>query len=118
MRDHRKLKVFELADSLVPKIYQDTRSFPRSEIYGLVSQMRRAAVSVAANIFEGCGRQSAKDYDRFLYISFASLRELGYYIELSARLEYLNRDSANELLDLQGQTAAALAALIRSRKSL
>lgn len=117
MRDHRKLKVFELADSLVLKVYLETRSFPRSEIYGLVSQMRRAAVSVTANIVEGCGRGSEKDYDRFLNISFASLRELRYHIELSVKLDYLDQDSASELLDLQGQAAAALAALIRSRKS-
>ena len=117
MRDHRKLKVFVLADSLVIQVYVRTKGFPRSEMYGLVSQMRRAAVSVAANIVEGSARRGEKDFDRFLGISFASLRELAYYLELSVKLDYLNSDSARELLDLQGQTAAALAALIRSRRS-
>ena len=107
MRDHRKLKVFGLADSLVLQTYFRTRAFPRSEVFGLVAQMRRCAVSVAANIVEGCGRRSERDYDRFLDISFASLRELGYYLDLSVRLSYLDQDSASDLLDLQGQTAAA-----------
>jgi len=117
MRDHRKLKVFDLADSLVIQTYHHTREFPRSEVYGLASQMRRAAISVAANIVEGCGRRGERDYDRFLDISFASLRELGYYFELSQRLHYLEAESADSLRDLQGQTAAALAALIKKRRS-
>jgi four helix bundle protein len=77
MRDHRKLDAFRLADSLVLLTYRETRSFPASEQFELVRQMRRCAVSVAANIVEGCGRESEKEFLRFLYISFGSLRELG-----------------------------------------
>ena len=83
----------------------------------MVSQMRRSAVSVAANIVEGCARKGDRDYNRFLDMSFSSLRELGYYIDLSSRLRYLDTDSANDLSDLQGQTAAALASLIRNRRA-
>ncbi len=57
MRDHTKLRAFELADEVAVLIYQSTRGFPREEIYGLTSQMRRAAVSVPANIVEGCARE-------------------------------------------------------------
>jgi len=75
MRDHRKLKAFELADGLVMAVYQATRSFPKDELFGLTSQLRRAAVSVAANIVEGCARDGEKEYLNFLNLAFGSLRE-------------------------------------------
>lgn len=106
-RDHRKLHVFEIADELVIRIYQETRSFPDDERYGLISQMRRAAVSVVANIVEGAARESGPDFLRFLNMSFGSLRELGYYIDLSSRLELLSQDSAKEL-DIHYNHAARL----------
>jgi four helix bundle protein len=89
MRDHTKLKVFELADEVALLIYQITAGFPKDEIYGLTSQMRRAAVSVPSNIVEGCARASHLDYLRFLTIAFGSLRELHYQLNLSARLGFL-----------------------------
>jgi four helix bundle protein len=79
--------------------------------------MRRCAVSVPANIVEGCGRPGLRDYERFLSISFASIRELSYYIDLSERLGYIDQTSSQRLRDLQGKTAAALAALIKSDKT-
>jgi four helix bundle protein len=78
MRDHTKLRAFELADDIALSIYQLTNTFPREEIYGLTSQMRRAAVSVPSNIVEGCSRDSQADFLRFLYIAFGSLKELSY----------------------------------------
>ena len=75
MRDHTKLRAFELADEVAVMIYRATRSFPKEEIYGLVSQMRRAAVSVPSNIVEGCARESQSEYLRFLEIAFGSIRE-------------------------------------------
>ena len=114
MRDHRKLDAFRLADDLAIEVYKVTASFPDNERFGLVSQMRRCAVSVAANIVEGCARPSEKDLIRFLGISFASVRELGYFIDLSVRLAYLNSDTSKEATNLQGRTAAALAGLIKS----
>jgi len=74
MRDHTQLRAFELADEVALTIYQLTKMFPRDEIYGLTSQMRRAAVSVPSNIVEGCAHESQAEYLRFLEISFASLR--------------------------------------------
>jgi len=78
MRDHKKLRAFELADEIALLIYKVTKDFPKEEIYGLTSQMRRAAVSVPSNIVEGCARESQTEYLRFLEIAFASLRELHY----------------------------------------
>ena len=80
MRDHKKLRAFELADEVAVLVYRITAGFPREELYGLTSQMRRAAVSVPSNIVEGCTRDSQKDYLRFLYIAFGSLKELHYQI--------------------------------------
>lgn len=116
MRDHRKLHAFCLADSLVTT-YKATREFPSDERFGLCAQMRRAAVSVAVNIVEGGARPSEREYRHFLVISFGSVRELGYLIEVASRLRYADSMSADYLFSLQGRTAAALAALIRSREA-
>ena len=78
MRDHTKLRAFEMADEIAVLLYQVTATFPREERYGLTSQLRRAAVSVPSNIVEGCARDSQADYLRFLTIAFGSLRELHY----------------------------------------
>ena len=82
-RDHRKLRAFELVDGLVIEIYKATARFPREEQFGLTSQIRRAAVSSAANIVEGCAREGEKEYLHFLSIAFGSLREVGYFLNLS-----------------------------------
>ena len=90
MRDHHKLRAFEMADEVAVLVYQVTGGFPKEELYGLTSQMRRAAVSVPSNIVEGCARDSQADYLRFLVMAFGSLRELHYQIRLSKRLGFLN----------------------------
>lgn len=76
MRDHTKLRAFELADEVAVLVYQVTTGFPKEELYGLTSQIRRAAVSVPSNIVEGCARDSHADYVRFLTLAFGSLRNL------------------------------------------
>jgi four helix bundle protein len=84
-----------MADEVAVLVYQVTVGFPREELYGLTSQMRRAAVSVPSNIVEGCARESEADYLRFLTMAFGSLRELHYQIGLSKRLGFLcNQDSS------------------------
>ena len=89
MRDHRKLRAFELADQLALSVYASTKDFPRDEMFGLVAQIRRAAVSAASNIVEGCARNSLADYLRFLDMAYGSVREVEYQISLASRLGYL-----------------------------
>ncbi len=69
MRDHTKLRAFDLADTLAVEIYKLTRGFPKEELFGLVSQMHRAAVSIPSNIVEGCARHTEADYIHFLDIA-------------------------------------------------
>ncbi len=83
----------------------------------MTAQMRRCAVSIPANIVEGCARHSEREYARFLEISFGSVRELGYFIDLAARLDYLTINIKEELRTTQARTAAALVALLRVRRS-
>jgi four helix bundle protein len=114
MRDHTKLKVFALADNLTMAVYKASARFPENEQYGLQSQMRRASVSIAANIVEGCARSTQKEYVRFVEIAYGSARELEYEISLCARLGFLAPDTA---LDLQNQsvaTAKGLNGLLRA----
>jgi four helix bundle protein len=114
MRDHRKLRAFELADQLALQVYKETKSFPREEQFGLSSQMRRSAVSIASNIVEGCARKSQADYVRFLDLAFGSARELEYQISLARRLQFLADDRATSLNDLAVETAKVLSGLLHA----
>lgn len=113
-RDHRRLDAFRHADEVVTRIYEATRKFPREELFGFTSQMRRSAVSVAANIVEGCARRTQQDYVHFLTIALASARELGYYIHLSRRLGYLSSATYDDLEAQHEQATRLLGALIKS----
>ena len=113
-RDHRKLTAFTLADALALAVYRTTKTFPDDEKFGLTSQMRRAAVSVAANIVEGAARESEAEFLRFLTVAFASLRELGYFLDLSRRLGYFDAEAAQALLGDYEEAARVLRGLIRS----
>jgi four helix bundle protein len=117
MRDHRKLHAFELADSLALAVYSATRTFPKDEQFGLTSQLRRAAVSIASNIVEGCARESPSDYIRFLDIAFASAREVKYQLSLASRLGYLEAETAAKIMQKADETAKVLAALVRSLRA-
>ena len=114
MRDHTKLRAFELADQLTLTIYRATRTFPKEEIFGLTSQLRRAAVSIASNIVEGCARQSKSDYMRFLDIAYGSAREVEYQVSLAFRLGYLRRENSDALSGLSAETSKVLNGLLRA----
>ena len=117
MRDHTKLRAFELADEVTVLVYRVTAEFPREELYGLTSQMRRAAVSVPSNIVEGCARNSQADYIRFLYIAFGSLRELHYQLSLSKRLGFLRNQDSSLLETKIVETEKVLNGLIQSLRN-
>jgi four helix bundle protein len=114
MRDYTKIEAWRLADDLTVAIYERTRSFPRDEIYGLTSQLRRAAYSVPANIAEGASRESKKDYLHFLYIARGSLSEAQYFIHLARRLDYLSSEETGALQQQTKATFACLHGLIRA----
>ena len=96
-RDHRQLRVFHLADQLAVEVYRATKQFPNEERYGLQSQIRRAAVSTAANLVEGCARSTTKDYLHFVTIALGSASESRYLIDLATRLGMLKPDQFAEL---------------------
>ena len=97
MQNFRELQVWQKSHAVTVSIYKATTIFPKEEIYGLTSQMRRAAVSVAANIAEGCGRGGKADFARCLQMAFGSASELEYLLLLSCEIQYLN-DSEYEKL--------------------
>ena len=114
MRDHRNLRAFQLADELVIDIYRATKSLPRDEMFGLTSQLRRAAVSIASNIVEGCARQSQADFVRFLDIAFASAREVEYQLTIAERLGFLPAEEANALGERVTETSKVTYGLLKS----
>jgi len=108
VRDYTKIEAWRLADDLTVAIYEQTRSFPKEEMYGLTSQLRRASYSVPANIVEGSSRESKKDYLHFLYIARGSLSETQYFIHLARRLGYLSSEEADKL---HGKVVATVTSL-------
>jgi len=114
MRDFRKLIAWQKADDLVVKIYEVTGQFPVDERFGVVSQVRRASVSVAANIAEGCGRETVVDFRRFLHQARGSLYEVEYYIHLSGRLGYLQSSEQEALTSQCSEAAKVLQGFINS----
>ena len=113
-RDHRKLRVFVLADRLAVEIYRATNDLPTPERFGLQAQIRRAAVSAACNIVEGSARRSTSEYVNFLNIAAGSAAEVGYLVDLSCRLGLLGESDSRTLTTDYRELSAGLQALIRS----
>ncbi|MDE0425727.1 MAG: four helix bundle protein [Candidatus Poribacteria bacterium] len=99
MRDFRGLQVWEKSHDLTLSVYKFTSQFPREEMYGLTSQIRRACASIPTNIAEGCGRESSADFARFLQIAMGSASETEYLILLARDLKYIHTNQYNELMD-------------------
>ena len=117
MRDFRRLQVWGKSHELTLRIYALTSEFPRQEIYGLTSQIRRACASIPTNIAEGCGRNSSPDFARFLQIAMGSASETEYLILLAHDLKYLNVDQHAELIDMIVSVKKMLTALLRNIKA-
>jgi len=94
MRDVRGYDVFRLSDELVLRVYRVTGSFPRSEVFGLVSQMRRASASIPMNLVEGAARRSAREFARYVDMALGSCEEVRYQVHLARALGYLSEPDA------------------------
>lgn len=117
MQDYHNLKVWKKAFDFVIQVYEATRKFPREELYGMTDQIRRSAVSVVANIVEGRGKQTDRDFLKYLYIANGSLDECRALLELSVALDYLTKEVHGELEKLRHETGVLLYYLIKSIKS-
>jgi four helix bundle protein len=114
LTDFKQLKVWQKAHDLTLAIYRTTSTFPKEELYGLTSQMRRCAVSIGSNIAEGRGRDGDPDFQRFIGIAIGSTAELEYQMLVSRDLGYLNPDQYQTLLASLSEVGRMLVAL-RSR---
>ncbi|HKY22911.1 MAG TPA: four helix bundle protein [Vicinamibacterales bacterium] len=113
-RDHRKLHVFTEADELIARVYAETATFPPEERFGLCTQIRRAAISVATNIVEGCARRSTKEYLQFVNIATGSAAETLYLLELSHRLGFLKIEAYTRMFPKYTQLLRGLKKLLNS----
>nr|CAI78868.1 predicted 23s rRNA protein [uncultured bacterium] len=99
IRSFRDLDVWQLGKEIALDVYQTTKEFPRDELYGLVSQMRRAAVPIPSNIAEGFNRHHNKDYRRFLLMAMGPCAELETQVEVSFDLKYISEAALKRLLE-------------------
>ena len=116
MHDFRRLQVWDKSHGLTLRIYELTSDFPREEIYGLTSQIRRACASIPTNIAEGCGRETPADFARFLQIAAGSASETEYLIQLAHDLKYLNINQYTVLTDTIVSVKKMLTALLRNSR--
>jgi four helix bundle protein len=114
MAGYRDLKVWQLAMMLAEETYRISKEFPKHEIYGLTSQLQRAAISLPSNIAEGQGRNSSKEFNHFLGIALGSLAELETQLLLSARLGYLNESTITHALRMADEIGKMIKGLQKS----
>jgi len=114
MRPHRKLIVWQESIQFTKEIYKCTSVLPESEKFGLTSQIRRAAASIALNIAEGAGRQSKKEFQRFLYISQGSSSEVDTLLEILKELNFMKEESIKKYIEMNERISAMINGLIKS----
>ena len=117
VQDFKQLKVWEKSHAFTLEVYSVTKDFPKTELYGLSSQMRRAASSIPANIAEGCGRNSGPELRRFLEIAMGSASESEYHILLARDLKLLSTDLHEVLTQQAHEIKRMLAAFIQKLKA-
>jgi len=113
-RDYKNLKVFHVVDALVVSVYEATASFPKAEMCGLTSQLRRGAVSVPANIVEGAARHTDGEFAHFLNIAYGSFAEVRYFLDLALRLGFLEADVHTLLAAKADEPSRMLNGLMKS----
>jgi four helix bundle protein len=117
MSDYAKLEVWKKAHALTLRLYKATERFPRTELFTLTSQIRRAASSIGANLAEGCGRAGDGDLHRYISIAIGSSSELDYHLLLARDLGYLTVPIAAELREEYGEVSRMLKGLLQAVKS-
>ncbi len=118
MKSHKDLDVWRLAVDLATDVYGVTKSFPKEELYGMVSQMRRSAISIASNIAEGAARQSNKEFVQFIHIALGSTSELDTQLEIAIRVNLTGPESLQRLQDTVIRINQMLRGLARSIRSV
>ena len=117
MKDFRQLKVWEKSHQLALAIYKATKEFPKEELYGLTSQIRRASTSIPTNIAEGCGRNTDADFARFLQMAMGSASETEYQLLLSLDLGFLNKEQYGKLNPDVTEVKRMLASLLKTLRA-
>jgi four helix bundle protein len=117
-KPHKNLKAWTLSMDIVEGIYSVTKTFPGEEKFGLMSQIRRSAVSIPSNIAEGAARNTKKEFVHFLHISQGSLSELDTQLELAFRLQYLDENTWKKFNDMLIEEDKIISGLIRSQKEV
>ena len=112
LKSYRELTVWQKSMNMVRNIYSATYTFPKEEMYGLTSQIRRTAVSVPSNIAEGYGRNTTKDFINFLYFARGSLFELQTQLEISVDLNFLSVEKGNSLIEETTEIAKMLHSML------
>lgn len=116
MNNFRKLLVWQKAMSLTTKIYSKTKQFPKEEIFGITSQIRRSTISIPSNIAEGIGRDSNNELIRFINIAVGSLFELQTQLEIAKNISYLNEEEFNNLYEDSREVERMLVAFLKKIK--
>jgi len=116
MKTHKNLQVWQKSISFVTSIYELTKNFPKEEIYCIVNQLRRAAISIPSNIAEGSARKNTKEFIQFLYVSLGSAAELETQLIISMNLNYINENDADSLQNKLEEIIKMLTGLIKSLK--
>ncbi len=116
MKSHKDLDVWRAAIDMARDIYELTQAYPKEEQYGIISQMRRSAVSIASNIAEGAARQGTKEFIQFLYVAVGSANELDTQIEISKTVNMVDAARLNAVQDRLTRVTMMLRGLIRALK--
>ena len=114
VKDYRDLIVWQKAMDLVEAVYRTTAAFPREEVYGLTSQLRRAAVSIPSNIAEGNGRNTTRDYLHFLGMAYGSVKEVETQVLIAERLQYIDSIGSGRLVQMTTEIARLVSGFVNS----